>query len=226
MALEPENTFHGANMTFPNLGIHFILAEIIKFRKQLTVRQEFKSQSGWDNALNKYMVTELEKVADTLENVTYNPDEMPQEVLEVQSADTTRQLSDDYNVNALAHDNVVMPTAPPKSVVWDLSGSDPDIPQMTPDNCPNDYARSFITALDRLFVALTRLDSRFQPMMVTKYESVMMRNMLNTLYTITQRKGGETNRSDIPTGTLPTQEDETYSNGNGDNGSSDDGGIH
>ena len=43
-----ENTFKGANTEFPNLGIHFILAEIIKFRKQLTVRQEFKSQSGWN----------------------------------------------------------------------------------------------------------------------------------------------------------------------------------
>lgn len=210
MALEPENTFLGANMEFPNLGIHFVLAEVIKFRKQLTTRQEFKSQSGWDNALNNYMITELEKIADTLENITYNPDPVPQEVLEVQAGDTTRQLSDDYNVYALSNDNVVMPSAPSKRIVWDLTGNDLDIPQMTPSNCPNDSARSFITALDGFFVAMTRLDSRFQPTMVTKYESVMMRNMLNVLYTITQRKGGEVNRSDIPTGTLPSQEDGTF----------------
>lgn len=212
MALEPENTFSGANMEFPNLGIHFLLAEVIKFRKQLTVRQEFKSQSGWDNALNAYMVEELEKLADTLENVTYNPDPTPKEVLEVQAADTTRSLNDDYNVFAMANDNVVMPSSPPKRVVWDLSGGDIDIPQMVPENCPNDAARSFITALDRFFVALTRLDSRFQPTMVTKYESTMMRAMLNTLYTITQRKGGEINRSDIPTGTLPSHEGGTFPN--------------
>ena len=210
MALEPQNTFTGANMEFPNLGIHFILAEVIKFRKQLTIRQEFKSQSGWDNALNNYMITELEKLADTLENITYNPDPVPKEVLELQAADTTRSLSDDYTVYSLTNDNVVMPSAKAKRVVWDLSGSDLDIPQMTPENCPNDSARSFVTALDELFVALTRLDSRFQPTMVTKYESVMIRNMLNVLYTITQRKGGETNRSDIPTGTLPSQEDATF----------------
>ena len=210
MPLEPENTFYGANLEFPNLGIHFMLAEIIKFRKQLTVRQEFKSQSGWDDALNRYLVAELEKVADTLENVTYNPEPTPIEVLEAQAADTTRSLQDDYNAYSLAHDNVVMPSAPAKRVVWDLSGSDVDIPQAVPANCPNDYARSFIAALDRLFVSLTRLDSRFQPMMITKYESIMMRNMLNTLYTITQRKGGEVNRSDIPTGTLPSQENGTF----------------
>ncbi len=210
MALEPENTFTGTNMTFPNLGIHFILAEIVKFRKQLTVRQEFRSQSGWDNALNSYMVEELEKIADTLENITYNPDPTPKEVLEVQAADTTRSLNDDYNVYAMSNDNVVMPSSHPKNVVWDLTGTDIDIPQMNPVNCPNDSARSFVTALDRFFVALTCLDSRFQPTMITKYESTMMRSMLNTLYTITQRKGGEAMRSDIPTGTLPSQQEGTF----------------
>lgn len=218
MALKPENTFIGANMEFPNMGIHFILAEIIKFRKQLTVRQEFKSQSGWDNNLNNYMIEELEKLADTLENITYNPDPTPKDVLEVQAADTTRSLNDDYNVHALSSDNVVMPSSPPKQVVWDLTGEDSDIPQMVPDNCPNDYARSFVTALDNLFVSLTRLDSRFQPLMITKYESLMVRSMMNTLYTITQRKGGEAKRSDIPTGTLPSQEGDTFPNvGNGSN---------
>lgn len=205
-----ENTFSGANIEFPNLGIHFILAEVIKFRKQLTVRQEFRSQSGWSNALNNYMIEELEKLADTLENVTYNPDTIPKEVLELQSADTTRSLADDYNAFALSHDNVVMPTARPRQVVWDLSGNDPDIPQMTPENCPNDAARSFVTGLDNFFVECTRLDSRHQPLMITKYESVMMRALLNVLYTISQRKGGEVNRSDIPVGTLPNHEPNTF----------------
>ena len=205
-----ENTFEGANLEFPNLGIHFVLAEIMKVRKQLVVRQEFRSQSGWDNALNSYMIEELEKLADTLENITYNPDVVPKEVLELQAADTTRALADDYNAYALAHDNVVMPSGRPRKIVWDLTGSDPDVPQLTIENCPNDIARTFVTQLDNLFVELTRLDSRFQPQMITKYESTMMRGVLNTLYTITQRKGGETNRSDIPTGTLPSQEAGTF----------------
>jgi len=195
---------------FPNLGIHFILAEIIKYRKQLTVRQEFKSQSGWDNALNSYMVEELEKLADTLENITYNPDAIPKEILEAQAGDTTRSLSDDYNAYALTHDNVVMPTGRSRPVVWDLSGADNDLPQMTPANCPNDHARTFIAGLDNIFTELTRLDSRHQPMMITKYESLMIRGLLNVNYTIAQRKGGEDNRSDISVGTLPNDEPNTF----------------
>ena len=205
-----DNTFTGANLEFPNLGIHFILAEIVKFRKQLTVRQEFKSQSGWNNALNRYMVTEVEKLGDTLENITYNPDTLTLEELEAQAGDSTRNVADDYNELALTQDNVLMPVGVNRKVNWDLTGADVDLPQLTPDNCPNDAARSFTTALDNFFVELTRLDSRHQPYSLTKYESVMMRSLLNVLYTLTQRKGGETNRSDIPTGTLPSDEAATF----------------
>ena len=204
------NTFTGANLEFPNLGIHFILAEIVKFRKQLTVRQEFKSQSGWNNALNRYMVTEVEKLGDTLENITYNPDTLTLEELEAQAGDSTRNVSDDYNELALTQDNVLMPVGVNRKINWDLSGADVDIPQLQPGNCPNDAARTFTTALDNFFVELTRLDSRHQPYSLTKYESVMMRSLLNVLYTLTQRKGGEANRSDIPTGTLPSDEGVTF----------------
>lgn len=211
-----ENTFSGANLEFPNLGIHFVLAEVVKFRKQLTVRQEFKSQSGWNNSLNAYMVEELERLADTLENIAYNPDATLKDDLEKNAANTTRSLKDDYNVNALSYDNLVMPVARNRKVVWDLSGADPDIPQPNKDDFPNDTARSFITGLDEFFVQMTRLDSRFQPNMITKNEAAMMRNLLNTLYTLCQRKGGEANKSDIPVGTLPSQEPQTF-NGTGVN---------
>lgn len=212
--MDYQNTFKGAHLKFPNRGIHAFLAEVVKFRRQLTKRQEFKSQSGWNNALNKYMVDELEKLGDTLENITYHPESASQEDLEGYAADTARTLADDYNAQALASDNILMPTAVDRPVVWDLSGADPDIPQMNPTNCPNDMARMFLAGLDNLFVEMTRLDSRHQPQTITKYESVMMRSLLNELYTITQRKGGEVNRSDIPTGTLNKDEPSTFLGGN------------
>lgn len=200
------NTFDGYQREFSNQGIHFLLAEIIKFRKQLTVRTEFKSQSGWDNGLNAYMIKELEKLGDTIENITYHPDSYTQEELEEQAADTTRSLEDDYNETALTSDNLLMFTRATRPVVWDLSGGDVDIPQMGTKACPNDAARAFITLLDTFFSEATRLDSRYQASSITKYESVMLRSVLNELYTLTQRKGGEQNKSDVPQGSLPSQE--------------------
>lgn len=204
------NTFKGANTEFPNVGIHYLLAEIMKFRKQLAVRNEFRSQSGWNNALNLWMVEELNNLADTLENITYHPTSKTKDTLEQEAADTTRQLDEDYDETAVSSDNVVMPTAHDRLVHWDLSGADLDIPQPNPDVFLNDHARAFITGLDRFFTELTRLDSRHQPNTVTKFESVMMRALLNELFTICQRKGGEPNRSDIPTGTLPSMEPKTF----------------
>ena len=204
------NTFTSANMSFPNDGIHFILAEIMKFRKQLSLRPEFRSQSGWSDALNNYMVEELERLGDTLENITYNPDDIDKNILEQQAGDTKRTLAEDYNSKALTADNLLLPAVPDRPIVWDLTGNDVDIPQPTVENCPNDFGRSFITGLDRLFVNLTRLDSRFQPQTISKYESAMLRTQLNALYTICQRKGSEVNRSDIPTGTLNSQNPATF----------------
>ena len=207
------NTFHGYVKSFPNSGLHTFVAELIKFRKQLTVRSEFRSQSGWDNSLNNYLTRQLEQLADTLENITYNPDDTSREDLLAQSADTTRSLADDYNVKAMSSDNVLMPVATDRPVVWVLDGSDPDLPQMTPENCPNDFARVFVAGLDNVFVQATRLDSRWQPTCITKYESTMLRSLLNQLYTITQRKGGEANRSDTVQGVLPSMEAETFQGG-------------
>lgn len=207
-----ENSFKGTVLKFPNLGIHFVLAEVIKFRRQLTKRilAEFKSQSGWNDAMNRYMVGELEKLADTLERTTYNPDAASQEQLEAQAADTKRSLADDYNERMISEDNLLGPVELDTAVVWNLTGADPDIPQLTPENCPNDVARTFIRQLDRFFTQMTRLDSRHQPNLITKYESSVMRAYLNTLYTMCKVKGGEVNRSDIPTGTLNADESKTF----------------
>ena len=205
-----QNTFQGANLDFPNSGIHFMLAEIIKFRKQLSMRDEFRSQSGWTDNLNNYMITELEKLRDTVENICSNPSDVSMEELEARAADTERTLASDYDIKSLSSDNILMPVGVSREVVWDLTGNDPDLPQLTPESCPNDVARSFITFLDTLFVSLTRLDSRFQTQTIMRNEGAQMVSILETLYAITQRKGGEVNKSDIPSGTLPSQDPDTF----------------
>ena len=204
------NTFTGANLEFQNRGIHFMLAELVKFRKQLTVRSEFNAQSGWTNSLNNYLVEELEKLNKTLATLTYNPDDKHKDEVEKDAADSTKTLADEFNSRALTADNVLLPALAPIKIVWDLSGADLDLPQVTPTSMPNDMGRTFITGLDELFVMLTRLDSRKANTQLTKQESSMVKAHLNMLYTICQLKGGEANKSDVPTGTLPSEEAATF----------------
>lgn len=201
-----ENTFRGHHKSTNNRGIYALCEEIINFRKQLTVRPEIRSQSGWNNSLNNFMVTRLERIADTLESVTYSPSGQTQEELETQASDTARSLAEDYNATSVNTDDLLLPAGREVEFRWVLDGTDPDIPQLTVADCPNDWAYAFITDLDSIFVDVTRLDSRSQPSTITKYESAMIRSRLNELFTVTQRKGGEANRNDVPTGTLPSQE--------------------
>lgn len=208
-----QNSFFGANTSFVNRGIHALLAEIIKVRQQLTVRNELMTRSGWDNAMNSWLETTLNMLRDTVENITYNPDDTPLVDLKKQAADTTRSVRDDFNQNALSQDNLLMPTSLPMPIVWNLDGTDPDLPQVTVNNCPNDWFRLFIKGLDELFVHATRLDSRHQRNTITKNEGAMICALLNELFTIVQRKGGEANRTDIPVGTLPSQDAITFKGG-------------
>lgn len=204
------NTFKGARLEFANLGIHFLTSEIIKFRKQLTVRQEFKSESGWDNAMNEYMIRELNKLRDTIENIAYNPSKKPLEELKAEAADTTRTVQEDYDETSISSDNLLMPVAATRPIIWDLTGTDVNLPQIDEVSHPNDAARAFITTLDHLFKESTRIDSVEQSLTITKYEATMLITYLNVMFTICQRKGGEKNRSDIPTGTLPADEPTTF----------------
>ena len=204
------NTFDGANMAFNNQGIMMILAETIKVRKQMTVREEKNSQSGWNDALNALMMESIEAINQSVKRVTYNPDDISKDEEEARAADTGITQDDIWNERALSADNVVMPSGPVRDVIWDLTGGDPDIPQLNQHNCPNDFFRAFVTGLDNFFVHTSRLDSRWNAMTINKYESVQLIASLNALYTITQVKGGEVNRSDTPTGTMPSQEASTF----------------
>ena len=214
MTTDQQNTFTGMQLTFPNEGIHALIAQAMKFRKQLTVRTEFRSQSGWDNATNSFMVKELEQLNNGVARIAYNPDDRTQEQIEADAASTVETLADSYGINTLSTDNLMMPPSRDRNIVHVLNGTDPDIPQMTPMACPNDTARIFITALDDFMVEASRLDSRFQSTCITKYEAGMLKALLERLYSITQNDGGEDNRSDIPNGTMPSQEPWAFNNEN------------
>lgn len=202
------NSFNGLVTVFANRGIHFAVDETMKFRMQLTKRlmNEYKSQSGWNNAMNRYMMTELEKLNHTLSRITTNESTKTKEELEAEAADTGRTLADTYSGVSLHHDDVLGPVQIPMPLEYDFSGTDVDIPQLTHENCPNDVARNFVRLLDRYITELTRLDERHQAQMITKNGSQMMKTMLDEMYTLCMVKGGEENRSDIPSGVLNRDE--------------------
>lgn len=215
-----QNSFTGARLTdVVNEDIHSLLAKIIKFRTQLITRPEFKSQSGWDTALNNYMTKELEKLSKQLALATVKVDTRTQDELEAEAALNAGTLADSYAnaaVTAYAQDNILGSSRAPIPVVHDLTGADPNIPQVTVKLVPNAEARNFVKKLDFMFVELTNLDSRHAPFGIEKYDALKVRSQyLEKLYAVCQNFGGETNRSDVPTGVLPSDLPESF-NANGE----------
>ena len=200
-----KNTFTGTVLQFPNRGIHYMLAEVMTLRKQCVLRDEFKSLTGWNDSLNEYLQTGLEKIAATVKRVCYSPSGVdPVEVRAqriAQAKDTTTGLKEVFDGKSINSDDIVMPNLPlTKEVSYDLTGVDPDYPQPTPDRIPNDTARAFVVGLDYLVVMATNLDSRTQPATISAFECAQLLAMLNELYALTELKGGEKNKSDAPTG--------------------------
>lgn len=200
-----KNTFTGAVLNFPNRGIHFLIGETMTFRRQLFLRGEFISQSGWNDALNVYMQAQLEKLAQTVKRICYSPSgEDPAKVREsriAEAKDTSKTLAAAFDGKSINSDDLVMPSIPlEREVIFDLTGTHPDYPQPTQEKLPNDTARAFCAGLDYFVVMSTNLDSRTQPATISAYEAAQLLASLNELYAMTALKGGEANRSDVPTG--------------------------
>jgi hypothetical protein len=148
-------------------------------------------------------------VTNNLPEGPVNGQAMTQEQLLKTAADTTKSLKDMFNANSPGSDNLLMMATPDRPIVHVVDGSDPNVPLIDPAVFQNDHGRLFISGLDNFAVQASRLDSRNDPQFITKYESAMLQAILLDLWTITKVFGGEANRANTPTGTLPSQEGNT-----------------
>lgn len=180
------NSFTGANLSgIANKGVLAMCTELMKFRKQLTRRTELMEQSGWNDELNEYLESEVGQLEETLIEVTYQAGTTP--------------------------NTTVLPAPIPITLSYSLDGAHADYPQLNDERYQNDWLKMFCWELDRVFVEATRLDCRHSGNTVPKQQAEMIKAMLNNLMSIIQKKGGETNRSSTPTGTLASQEPQTFS---------------
>lgn len=138
---------------------------------------------------------------------------MTETQIEQLAADPTSSLLAEFNNNSPDIDNVLPPPNGNRGITAVLDGTDLNLPQLDQTNCPNDQFRGFIEGLDNFAVQATRLDSRNDPNVITKYENAMLHGLLSQLWAILKDFGGENNRMDIPAGTLPDDEPNTFMGG-------------
>ena len=210
-----QNTFTGLVRQCTNAGIHAVVDEMMAFRMQLVKRPERASLSGWNDALNFFLLQQLEKIRRTVARVTYAPSSSnPEEVRALrmqQAGDINVTLGTLHNDGAVHYDDIMLATRERvREFPYDFTGADPNFPQPTPELFPNHWLRTFITELDAIVVGLTRLDSRHEPGTINQYESAQVTMMLQGLHTLAIEKGGAFNRNDIPDGVTPLEEKSTF----------------
>lgn len=210
-----KNTFTGMVTTYRNQGIHHLVRDTLQFRRQLTLIAEFKGESGWNDAINNYMTAELEKLAQTVKRITYSPKNADAAAVladrVADAKDTAKTLKDAFDGKSINTDDVPMPGNTLEFTLdVDLTGQHPDYPQPTGVVIKNDVARTFVQTLDQFCVLATRLDSRVQVSTINAAESAQLLAVLNSLYAICQIRGGEKNKSVIPSGVLPSEEPKTF----------------
>lgn len=206
-----EHSFYSTVMTFHNLDIHALLGKIMSFRIQLITRPELRRVSGWNDALTNYISRELERISDQLAVTTHSMSGRTRDDWRTIAKNTEGSLADSYDKNTLAADELLGPPGVPRTIVWDLTGTDPNIPQLDPNLHQNTELRHFIILLDRLFVEASRCQSRHNPRMIDAADSAILRvHFLEPLYALNERYGGSVNSSDAPNGVLPSEEPETF----------------
>lgn len=210
-----QNSFTGLVPACTNRGIHAIVDEAMSLRMQLVKRPERDSLSGWNDALNFFMLQQLEKLRKTVARVTYNPSgSNPEDVRSqrmAEAGDVNVTLGSLHNDGAVHYDDLMLAVRErQEEFPYDFSGADRNIPQPTPEFVPNHWLRTFIRNLDAFVVHVSRLDSRHEPGTVNPYESAQITMLLQGLYAMCLDKGGAFNRNDTPDGVTPLQETQTF----------------
>jgi len=206
-----QNSFAGLRTKVGNLGCRAVIAEMISFRKNLTLKAEFDESSGWNDPLNQWMADELGRIRRTIGLVSTQKALADQEALNAQrktdAANEDQTLKSRYSTsNPITADDIQLPSSavPGNVLPYDFSGADPDIPQVFGKK--NTMLVEFCTQLDIAIKETTRLDCQGAGQTIPLQQGAMIVAMLDSLFTILQEKGGQANRRDIADGTSRSQD--------------------
>ena len=215
-----NNSFAGTNLRVGNLGVRSIIGEMLDFRTQVTRTDWIRQLGGWDHGANQNFAEGLGNVRKTLAHVTYNQTpsvDNDESATDASSGQRERELArqaeaineDARLVNLfragepLAIDDVAMPASFQSVLPYDLSGENPDFPQMSDPKFKNNWLKQFVAVLDIFVRDASTLACAPSGASIPQRQSVMLHNHLQAAFAILQTKGGPNNAPHVVNGTDP-----------------------
>jgi hypothetical protein len=215
-----NNSFAGTNLRVGNHGVRSIVGEMLDFRAQVTRTDWLRQLGGWDHGANQMFAEGLGHVRKTLAHVTYN--ERPAvdtgaSATGASAGQRERELerqAEAIDENAtllelfrsgepLSVDDVAMPASFQAVLPYDLTGANPDFPQMSDPKFKNNWLKQFIAVLDIFVRDATTLACAPSGSSIPQRQSVMLHNHLETAFAILQVKGGPNRAAHVVNGTDP-----------------------
>lgn len=218
-----RHTFTGLRTTFPNLGIHYIIAKQVLPLRMLIVQQGAGKQEGpIDVNLMTAIHDGLDNITQTLKTITFTG----QGNLANATLDTRRKAQTDfigqsadckYTVEQMANalgasfaDALLQPVGiNDPTVSFDFQGKDPDYPQPTPGRFPNNDIRMIIVGLDLITVYMSTMPSASMRRQINQEDNARLQAQFADLYAAASW-GAQRSEPYNPTGTMRSQLDSVF----------------
>lgn len=218
-----RHTFTGLRTTFPNLGIHYVIAKQVLPLRILIVQQGAGKQEGpIDVNLMTAIHDGVDNITKTLKTLTFTG----QSNLANADLATRRKAQADfisksadaaYSVEKMAEDlgasfadALLQPVGiNDPTVSFDFKGNDPDYPQPTPGRFPNNDIRMIIVGLDLITVYMTTMPSASMRRQINQEDNARLQAQFADLYAATSW-GAQRSEPYNPTGTMRSQLDAVF----------------
>jgi len=200
-----KEQFRRAITEFRNLHIIAALRPLMTMRAELIVNDEFSDRGGTDNPTRHHLKQLLLDCDKVRRHVTHNPDNADLGVLIAEAIDPDGEA--EIGEKPFGGDDIQGASGGLIDLIWELDGSDPDIPLMSQLNSKfrGSTGGILLGAIDRAIVNWTRLNSRDRTKFLTRFDSMRVYGGYQEILGFINMYLGDENRVDVA-GTLPSDE--------------------
>lgn len=205
MAKPGQEQFRRAITSFRNLHIIAAMRPLLTMRTELIANDEFADRGGTDSPTQHSMRVLLLDCDKIRRHVTHNPDQLDLGAKIAQAIDPSAQIS--LGQKPFGGDDIQTSSGGLVDLLWDLDGSDPDIPLLS--QLTSKFKQStggiLLGAIDRAISNWTRLNSRDRTRFITTSDSMRMYGEYQQILGVIDMYLGDDNRVDVAQ-VLPTDE--------------------
>ena len=200
-----KEQFRRAMTEFRNLHIIAALRPLMTMRAELIVNDEFSDRGGTDNPTRHHLKQLLLDCDKVRRHVTHNPDDEDLGDLIALAIDPDGTAA--IGEKPFGGDDIQGASGGLIDLIWDLDGTDPDIPLMSQLNSKfrGSTGGILLGAIDRSIVNWTRLNSRDRTRFITRFDSMRVYGGYQEILGFIDMYLGDENRVDVA-GVLPSDE--------------------